>query len=71
MDLTLLDVTHIPETQLGDEVVAFGKGAQSFLPVEAVANAIGTIGYELTTRVGKRLPRYYVEEFSSTGSRLA
>jgi len=64
MDLTLLDVTHIPETQLGDEVVAFGKGAQSFLPVEIVANAIGTIGYELTTRIGKRLPRYYVDEAS-------
>ena len=60
MDLLLLDVTGIPGVAIGDEVVAFGYSGDLLLPVDAVAAAIGTIGYEMTTRVGRRLPRFYV-----------
>lgn len=59
MDQILLDVTDIPETGLGDEVLVFGASGGYALPADALAAAIGTIGYEITTRVGKRLPRFY------------
>jgi alanine racemase len=60
MDLTLLDVTDIGGVQIGDEVLVFGPSENGFLPADAVAAACGTIGYEITTRIGKRLPRFYV-----------
>lgn len=60
MDQTLLDVTGIPDVSIGDEVLAFGVSNYAVLPAETVASAIGTIGYEMTTRVGKRLPRFYI-----------
>ncbi|MGB9691428.1 MAG: alanine racemase [Candidatus Sumerlaeaceae bacterium] len=60
MDLSLLDVTDIPEVVIGDEVLAFGRSGNLMLRAEEVADKIGTIGYELTTRVGLRLPRIYL-----------
>jgi alanine racemase len=60
MDLSLIDVTDLPDVKIGDEVVAFGRQGNAFLPAEHVARDIGTIGYELTTRYGKRLPRIFV-----------
>jgi alanine racemase len=60
MDLVLLDVTDVPGVEMGDEVLAFGRSGGDLLPADAVAAAIGTIGYEMTTRVGSRLPRFYV-----------
>jgi alanine racemase len=59
MDLTLLDVTDVPDTAIGDEVLVFGRDSTGFLPVDVMATAIGTIGYEITTRIGKRLPRFH------------
>lgn len=58
MDHILLDVTDVPEVQLGDVVTAFGEDdLGNVLRPEDVAARYGSIGYELTTRVGKRLPR--------------
>ncbi|MBX7246220.1 MAG: alanine racemase [Candidatus Sumerlaeaceae bacterium] len=59
MDLTLIDVTKIPNVQVGDEVLLWGKQSQVILPADAVAAAAGTIGYEMTTRLGQRVPRFY------------
>jgi alanine racemase len=43
----------------GDEVVLFGSGADGEPTAEDWANAIGTINYEIVTRVGARVPRRY------------
>jgi alanine racemase len=53
MDMITVDVTDLPEAQVGDRVVLWGKG----LPVSEVARHAGTIGYELTTRMPARTPR--------------
>ena len=42
-----------------DPVLLWGPGGMS---VEEVAQAVGTINYELTSLVTKRVPRVYVEE---------
>ena len=53
MDMITIDVTHIGEVALGDDVELWG--AQ--LPVDEVADRAGTISYELITRVSARVPR--------------
>jgi len=59
MDQTMLDVTHVPDAQVGDEVVLLG-GGYDFCSVERVAEMIGTIPHDVTTSIGKRVPRVYV-----------
>ena len=43
----------------GDEVVLFGPGEQGEPTAQDWAEAIGTIGYEVVTRIGGRVPRVY------------
>ncbi len=59
MDLITLDVGNAP-VEIGDPVVLFGtapEGDRAALPVEEVAEAAGTIPYELLVRVGRRVQR--------------
>jgi len=57
MDMVTVDVTELAEkVAIGDEAVLWGKG----LPVDVIAQACGTIGYELLCGVTQRVPR--VEE---------
>ena len=60
MDQFMIDVTHIPDVKMGDEVVIFGQQGGSILPIEEVAEQIGTINYEIVCMVGKRIPREYI-----------
>lgn len=56
MDMCFVDVTDIV-AQEGDEVVVFGK-----LPtIKDLAEAIGTIPYEILTNVSQRVPRVFFE----------
>lgn len=57
MDQCMIDVTDIPGVVPGDEVLLFG-GAD--LPVEKIADYMGTINYEIVCMVGKRVPRFYI-----------
>lgn len=51
MDLMTLDLRNQPEAQVGDEVLLWGKE----LPVELIADAAGTISYELTCSITRRV----------------
>ncbi|MGB0941350.1 MAG: alanine racemase [Marinomonas sp.] len=55
MDMITLDVTSLPQTQVGDEVILWGEGN----PVEKVAAHSSTIAYELVTRMTGRAKRQY------------
>ena len=44
----------------GDVVVLFGAGLNGEPTAQDWAEAIGTINYEIVTRVGPRVPRRYV-----------
>jgi alanine racemase len=59
MDLTLVDVTNVPGVSLDDEVTLFGIAGRERIPVEDLAKTIGTLSYEITCRVGERVPRVY------------
>lgn len=57
MDLIVADVSHLSESAL-----AKAKSAEIIgptIPVDKVAKAAGTIGYEIFTRLGNRLNRRY------------
>ncbi len=56
MDMLAVDLTDLPQAQLGDAVELWG--AQ--MPIDELAQACGTIGYELLTKVTGRVPRRYV-----------
>lgn len=59
MDQFLVDV-GADDVRAGDEVVLFGPGHDGEPTAEDWAAAVGTIGYEIVTRVGGRVPRTYV-----------
>jgi alanine racemase len=61
MDQFVLDVGD-DAVVAGDEVVLFGPGTAGEPTADDWANAIGTINYEIVTRVGARVPRTYVGE---------
>jgi alanine racemase len=56
MDTTMIDVTHIQGAKIGDEVIVMDKLVSAW----DIARTIGTIPYEIVSRMGKRLPRLYV-----------
>jgi alanine racemase len=59
MDLTLIDVTDVPEVTLNDRVTLLGRNGALSISAEELANAIGTISYEITCGVSDRVPRVY------------
>jgi alanine racemase len=58
MDMTMIDITGIPDVHEGDEVIVFGKE----LSVKQLALWAQTIPYEILTSVSQRVKRVYFEE---------
>lgn len=58
MDLTIFDVTDVPENEIsaGDYIELFGHN----IALDDAARAAGTIGYELLTSLGNRYQRAYI-----------
>ncbi|HEX4654116.1 MAG TPA: alanine racemase [Mycobacteriales bacterium] len=59
MDQFVVDVGSHP-VDAGDEVVVFGPGDNGEPTADDWADAIGTINYEIVTRIGPRVPRVYL-----------
>jgi len=51
MDLITIDLGNAPEARVGDEVVLWGEG----LAIEEVAASAGTISYELSCVLTRRV----------------
>ncbi|WP_031515934.1 alanine racemase [Desulfofalx alkaliphila] len=60
MDQCMVDVGHIKGVKPGDEVAVFGGEQRDAIPVEEVANKLGTINYEVICMVTARVPRLYI-----------
>ncbi len=57
MDMIAVDLTPVPHAALGSEVTLWGRGPRgSVLPIDEVARAAGTIGYELMCALAQRVP---------------
>ncbi|MGQ0554041.1 MAG: alanine racemase [Planctomycetota bacterium] len=59
MDYTMIDVGHIPGVRVGDTATLIGRDGEQSLGVPELAGLIGTIPYEITCAVGKRVRRVY------------
>jgi alanine racemase len=59
MDLTLIDVTNVPNVQLDDEVILLGQADGLSITAEELGKIAGTLSYEVTCGVGGRVPRFY------------
>ncbi|WP_110655479.1 alanine racemase [Salinicola halimionae] len=55
MDMLTVDISHLPDADVGSEVVLWGQG----LSVDEVASHSDTIGYTLLTGILPRVPRRY------------
>ena len=64
MDQTILDVTDMVEAgqpvRQGDEVVLIGRQGDAVLSAEEVARRMGTINYDVVSRILARVPRVVV-----------
>jgi Alr-MurF fusion protein len=58
MDMTMIDITDIPNVVEGDEVEIFGEN----IPVQDLATALNTIPYEVFTGISERVKRVYFQE---------
>ena len=61
MDLSLLDVTDIPGTNIGDEIMLLGQSDGAAINALEIAQLLDTVPYEILCSIGKRVPRLYVD----------
>ena len=59
MDQMMVDVTNIPEAEMATEVVLLGRSGNIEYTADDMAEAIGSIGYEVMCDISKRVQRYY------------
>ncbi len=57
MDMTMIDISEIPDAREGDEVIIFGNE----LSVTNLANWAGTIAYDILAGISQRVKRIYFE----------
>ncbi len=62
MDQCMVDVTDIDDVKVGDEVVLFGTQGQETILADELADELGTINYEITCMVSRRIPRVYIKD---------
>jgi alanine racemase len=62
MDQFMVDVTHIPQTRLGDEVTLIGSEGEETITMETLGELADRFNYELACDIGKRVPRIYLKE---------
>lgn len=57
MDQCMVDVTHLPDVHMDDEVVLIGRQGEAILSAEMVAERLGTSNYEVVAEILARVPR--------------
>lgn len=67
MDQCMIDVSGEANVHAGDEVVLFGRQGDSFIPIEEIAAACGTINYEIMCDISRRVPRVYMKNGKVVG----
>jgi alanine racemase len=61
MDQCLVQLDHVPEAEVGDDVVIIGRQGEMQISAEEVAQRWNAINYEVTCGIGARVPRLYIE----------
>lgn len=64
MDWVTLDLTTVPDAEVGDEVTLIGSEGGHSILAEDVAEQVGTISYEITCGISTRVPRRFAKDGS-------
>ncbi len=59
MDMCMVDVGHLKNPKVGDDVILIGSQAKETIRAEELAGIINTIPYEVLCNIGQRVPRIY------------
>lgn len=62
MDQFMVDVSHIPEADMGDCVTLIGRDGDEFISVEELGDLSGRFNYELVCDLGNRVPRVFIKD---------
>ena len=60
MDQCMIDVSNVPNVKVGDEVTIMGTDGAHTILADDIAEATGTINYEICCAFGQRLPKVYL-----------
>ena len=61
MDQMMIDVTDI-DVKVGDIVTLLGRDNEEVISTEELADKVGTINYEIISRVGPRVPKVFYQQ---------
>jgi len=61
MDVSMLDVTDVPDAAIGDIATLYGTDGANVYPANVIARSIGTVTSDLISGVSRRVPRFYLE----------
>ena len=59
MDKIMVDLTEVENVRIGSEVIIIGKQGEEIVSAEEIAKKVGTINYEIVTRISWRVPRVF------------
>ena len=57
MNMSIIDITDIPEAKLFNSVILLGKSGEEEITAEELAKKVGTINYEITTKINPLIKR--------------
>ena len=69
MDQTMIDVSHIPDVKVGDEVVLVGIQGDNRISVEELSGMSESFNYEFVCDVNRRVPRVFYQDDSIIGEK--
>lgn len=61
MNLSMVDITEVSKVKNGDEVILIGRQDRTRVTVDELARIIGTINYEVVTRINPQLTRILIK----------
>ena len=62
MDQMMVDVTQIPNVEVGDRVVLIGSDGEYTITMEEISAAADTFNYEFVCGISRRVPRFYLQD---------
>lgn len=60
MDVSMLDVTDVPDAVIGDIATLYGTDGDNVYPANVIARSIHTVTSDLISGVSRRVPRFYL-----------
>lgn len=60
MDQTMVNLTDLPDVQVGDQVIIFGQQGKEKITVEEIADKLDTVVTQVLSFVSSRVPRIYI-----------